>query len=121
LPWTIYQKPYVPDYSWLKTSKPSVGDDADEAKKLARIAAIKKAALNNKKSNVATSTAADAEASPALSSLLTGGGGYGSGYLADSGGNGGFSFSDIPSIVWVILAVGAGYWLMKSGGKGKLF
>lgn len=97
----------------------SPGDDA--AKKLARIAAIKKARLNNKKSNVGTSTTADAAASPALSSLLTGGGGYGSGYLAESAGNGGFSFSDIPSIVWIILAVGAGYWLIKSGGKGKLF
>jgi hypothetical protein len=106
---------------WAAYLKSDSREDADTAKKLARIAAIKKAALNNKKSNVGTSTAADADASPALSSLLTGGGGYGSGYLADSGGNGGFSFSDIPSIVWVILAVGAGYWLMKSGGKGKLF
>lgn len=94
------------------------GDNDDAAKKAARIAAIKKAALNNKKYNVGTSTAADATATPALSSLL-GGGGYGGGYYTEGGESGGFSLSDIPSIVWIILAVGAGYWLIKSGGKGK--
>lgn len=98
-------------------------DKKDEAKKLARIAAIKKAALNNKKYNVRTDTTpVDPSSASAVAPILyggTGGGGYyGSAEMVGNGG--GFSFSDIPSIVWIVLAVGVGWFLISSsGGKGK--
>lgn len=99
------------------------GGGDDTAKKLARIADIKAAALNNKKYNVRTSTTPVGPSSAsAVAPILyggTGGGGYyGSAEMLESGG--GFSLSDIPSIVWIVLAVGAGWFLIaSSGGKGK--
>jgi len=90
-------------------AKYRASEDDDVAKKLARIAAIKKAALNNKKYNVGTSTTAD----PTVNPILYGGGGGGVMITPEKP-----SFlSSIPSIVWIILAVGGAWYVLKSSGK----
>jgi len=84
-------------------------DASDVAKKLARIAAIKKASLSNKKYNVGTSTVAD----PTINPILYGGGGGGVMVTPEKPS----FFSSIPSIVWIILAVGGAWYVLKSSGK----
>jgi len=90
-----------------RTSKDQV--DPDDAKKLARIAAIKAAnkakrkAWNSKVSGTGTVL-------PTLYSYPSS--------EADQAGTG-FSFSDIPSVVWIVLAVAGGIFLIKSAGKGR--
>jgi len=73
------------------------------------VKAVKKASLNNKKYNVGTSTAAD----PTVNPVLYGGGGGGVMVTPEKE-----SFlSSIPSIVWIILAVGGAWYVLKSSGK----
>jgi hypothetical protein len=81
-------------------------DAADVAKKKARVAAIRAA---KKKSWVSVNVSGYGTVSPILS-------GYPSGTAATETGAG-FSWSSIPAIVWIILAVGGGIYLIKSAGK----
>jgi hypothetical protein len=85
-------------------------DAADEAKKRARIAAIR-AANRAKRRYGKDGVSGYGTVSPLLS-------GYPSGTVAETAGTG-FSWSSIPSIVWIILAVGGGIYLIKSAGKRK--
>jgi hypothetical protein len=80
---------------------------ADEAKKRARVAAIKAA---NKKKSWNSNVSGIGTVLPTLYS-------YPSSVADQTGAK--FSMSDIPSIVWIVLAVAGGIFLIKSAGKGK--
>jgi len=82
---------------------------ADDAKKRARVAAIK-AANRAKRKSWNTNVSGTGTIPPILGS-------YPSGEVEQAGT--GFSWSDIPSIVWIVLAVAGGIFLIKSAGKGR--
>jgi hypothetical protein len=84
-------------------------DAADEAKKKARVAAIR-AANRAKRRYGKDGVSGYGTVSPILS-------GYPSETVAEAGT--GFSWSSIPTIVWIILAVGGGIYLIKSAGRRK--
>ena len=86
--------------------------------KAARVEAIKATNLSNKVYNVGTSTVPDLSAANAASGILMGGG-SGGGYTYGEEEGGGSFLSSIPSIVWIILAIGGGLFLFMSSGKGK--
>lgn len=88
-------------------------DDDDEAKKKARVEAIKKANRAKRKGiGAKRNVSGTGTVTPILYSYPSGADGQ-----ATTGG--GFSLSDVPSIVWIILAVGAGIFLIKSGRKRR--
>ena len=95
-----------------RTEKDQADNDAaDVAKKKARVAAIiaaKRAARKGK------GKSGNVSGSGTVSPLLSG---YPSGTAEETGA--GFSWSSIPTIVWIILAVGGGIYLIKSSGKGR--
>ena len=93
--------------SHTSTSKDQ--EDEDDAKKRARVAAIK-AANKAKRKSWKSKVNATGTVIPTLNSYPSG--------TVDTAGTG-FSFSDIPSVVWIILAVGIGVFAIKSAGKGK--
>jgi len=98
---------------------PSNDGDGDVAIKIARVSAIKAANLSNKNYNVGGSTS-PATGTPA-SGIIFGAGGGGGGYAYEAEAEEGTFLSNIPSIVWIILAVAGGWFLIKSSKKsGKL-
>jgi len=90
-----------------RTSKDQ--EDEDDAKKRARVAAIR-AANKAKRKSWNKNVSGTGTVSPILGS-------YPSGAVDTAGA--GFSWSDIPSIVWIVLAVAGGIFLIKSAGKGR--
>jgi len=94
--------------SHTSTSKDQ--EDEDDAKKRARVAAIK-AANKAKRKSWKSKVNATGTVLPTLNSYPSG--------TVDSGNGTGFSFSDIPSVVWIVLAVAGGIFLIKSAGKGR--
>jgi hypothetical protein len=86
-------------------------EDADDAKKKARVAAIIAAnrAKRRSKGNKTSNVSGTGTVTPLLYSYP--------GAYAEEGTGGGFSMSDIPSIVWVVLAVAGGVFLIKSARK----
>ena len=74
-------------------------EDEDDAKKRARVAAIK-AANKAKRKSWKSKVNATGTVLPTLNSYPSG--------TVDSGNGTGFSFSDIPSVVWIVLAVAGG-------------
>jgi hypothetical protein len=87
-------------------------DEDDDAKKKARVAAIIAANKAKRKGFGKTSNVSGTGVvTPMLYS-------YPSSEAEQTTGTG-FSWSSIPSIVWIILAVAGGIFLFKSAGKGK--
>jgi len=88
-------------------------DEDDDAKKKRRVAAIIAANRAKRKGLGKTSNVSGTGVvTPILYS-------YPSGGVAQETTGAGFSWSDIPSIVWIILAVAGGIFLIKSAGKGR--
>jgi hypothetical protein len=97
-----------------KTPKdPDPKDDAaDVAKKKARVAAIIAANRAKRKGLGKTSNVSGTGVvTPMLYSYPSS--------EAEQATGAGFSWSSIPSIVWIILAVAGGIFLFKSAGRGK--
>jgi hypothetical protein len=95
--------------SHTRQDKDEDNTDYDDLKKKARVAAIK-AANKAKRKSWNSNVSGTGTVTPILSSYPSG--------IADQAGAG-FSMSDIPSIVWIVLAVSGGIFLIKSAGKGK--
>jgi hypothetical protein len=102
--------PYEINYTRTEKDQDPKDEEDDDAKKKARVAAIiaanrakrKRVGKNSNVSGTGTVT-------PLLYS-------YPGTDLGESTG-GGFSMSDIPSIVWIVLAVAGGIFLIKSARK----
>ena len=90
-----------------RTSKDQ--EDEDDAKKRRRHKVIKTRNRDKRKS-WNSNVSGTGTMPPILGSYPSG--------TVDTAGTG-FSWSDIPSIVWIILAVGIGVFVIKSAGKGK--
>lgn len=84
-------------------------EDEDEKKKLKRIAEIKARKKFKSKGTKTSISSGLGTVSPILYSYP--------GSYTDEGTGGGFSFSQIPSIVWIILAVAGGIFMIKSARK----
>lgn len=88
---------------------PGPDEEEDEIKKKKRIAEIKAAKKFKSKGTKTSISSGLGTVSPILYSYP--------GSYTDEGTGGGFSFSQIPSIVWIILAVAGGIFMIKSARK----
>ena len=83
--------------------------DDDDEKKRKRIAEIKAKAKKKAKGKKTSISSGTGTVSPILYS-------YPSSGVAETSG-GGFSLANVPSIVWIVLAVGVGIFMIKSAGR----